>query len=308
MKQQDPASVVRLAFVVLGIVAAAPPQLQAQESLVAARQLYASAEYDNALELLERLSGAGIPEQERQGVELYRALCLLAVGRRTEADRVVESMVSQDPLFRPAGDLPPRVRDVFTSARSRVLPAVIQQDYNEAKAAFDAREFETAASAFTRVLAVLDDPDLAGTATRPPLSDLRTLAAGFRDLSVKSIPPPPPPPPVAPPAPAPPPKPSRAFYTGEDTDVVPPLVIDQDVPPYVGTVPSGAGREGVVEVLIGEDGRVLSAAMVVPMPMATYNQTVLSAAKRWLYRPAMVNGSPVKFRKRVRITVTSASR
>ena len=31
---------------------------------------------------------------------------------------------------------------------------------------------------------------------------------------------------------------------------------------------------------------------------------VMTAAGRWLYRPALMNGTPVKFRKRIQITVT----
>jgi outer membrane biosynthesis protein TonB len=35
---------------------------------------------------------------------------------------------------------------------------------------------------------------------------------------------------------------------------------------------------------------------------------VLSAAKRWQYEPAKVNGVPVKFVKRVKVTLTPAPR
>ena len=86
-----------------------------------------------------------------------------------------------------------------SDARKRMLPAIIQQQYNDAKTAFDHDEFAVAARGFEQVVAALNDSDLAPVAAQPPLSDLRTLAAGFRELSVKAIPPPPPRPPVAPP-------------------------------------------------------------------------------------------------------------
>jgi hypothetical protein len=36
---------------------------------------------------------------------------------------------------------------------------------------------------------------------------------------------------------------------------------------------------------------------------AQYDNLALAAAKGWRYRPAMLNGAPVKFRKAVQITV-----
>ena len=59
----------------------------------------------------------------------------------------------------------------------------------------------------------------------------------------------------------------------------------------------------MVEVVIGEGGTVESAAMVVPVT-ASYDKMVMSAATKWFYVPAMMDGKPVKFRKRIQITVT----
>src|SRR4030095_14568811 len=79
------------------------PRLHAQDSLEAARQLYASAEYTSALSMLNGLGNVDSPREERRAIALYRTLCLLAVGRGQEADRAIESMVSADPLYRPEG-------------------------------------------------------------------------------------------------------------------------------------------------------------------------------------------------------------
>jgi hypothetical protein len=61
------------------------PRLHAEDSLEAARQLYASAEYTSALSMLNALSNVDSPREERRAIALYRTLCLLAVGRGAEA-------------------------------------------------------------------------------------------------------------------------------------------------------------------------------------------------------------------------------
>src|SRR5207248_2140850 len=92
----------------------------------------------------------------------------------------------------------------------RMLPDIIQQKYADAKGAFDRKELATARTGFKQVLDLLADPDIAQAAAAPPLSEMRTLAAGFRDLSA----PPPAPPPVRP-APAPVPAGAASRSDGE---------------------------------------------------------------------------------------------
>src|SRR5262245_66184390 len=77
------------------------PRLHAQDSLEAARQLYASAEYTSALTMLNALSATNSPREERRAIALYRTLCLLAVGRGAEADRAIECIVTGERLYRP---------------------------------------------------------------------------------------------------------------------------------------------------------------------------------------------------------------
>jgi len=296
----------RIAVTCLGILLLSAAHLRGQDTLAAARDLYASAEYDSALKLLDRLSGTS--SEDQQSIELYRSLCLLAVGRTQDAERSVEMIIARNPLYQPGDDLSPRMRTAFSEAKKRLLPSIVQQQYADAKGAFDRKEFESAASGFRRVMDALNDPDMGSAASKPPLADLRTLAAGFHDLSVKAIPPAP--------APAPPPQPVAAaqpaaaavarpvstIYTGEERNVVPPQTLAQTLPKYPGAVPP-RGVTGVVEVVIDEGGTVESAAMVVPVT-ASYDKMVMSAATKWVYIPAMVNGKPVKFRKRIQITVT----
>jgi tetratricopeptide (TPR) repeat protein len=277
---------------------ATAPRLHAQEPLAVARQLYAAAEYEDALRLLEGLPLGSASREERQAAELYRALCLLALGRRADAERTIEALIAQDPLYRPTDDLSPRLRAAFGDAKKRVLPALVQQQYTEAKHAFDRKDFAGAAAGFKRVVDVLHDPDIAQSASQGPLADLRTLAVGFHDLSLKAIPPPSPPPPPDPPAPVSLPP---TIYTGEEPNVVPPVALRQDLPKFPGAVRPG-GLKGIIEVVIDAEGAVESAAMLVPTVPA-YDKMLLTAAARWVYYPATVDGKPVKFRKRIQINV-----
>ena len=156
--------------------------------------------------MLTTLSGADTSKADLQTIDLYRALCLLALGNTTEANKVIESMLMIDPLYRPdTADLPPRVRTAFTDARKRMLPALVQQRYLVARAAFEAKNYAAAAVGFQVVLSGLADPDLVIASAQPPLSDLKVLASGFHELASKATPPVEvpveAPPPLAPPVP-----------------------------------------------------------------------------------------------------------
>jgi hypothetical protein len=272
----------------------------ADTTLAAARDLYVSASYDDALAMLGALSNGTRTAQERQSIDLYRTLCLFALGKTADADRVIEAMLLRDPLYR-AGDeeLSPRVESAFQTARRRILPSVIQQKYGEAKAAFDKQDWATASSGFSDVLKAIADPDIAGSAAAPPLSDIKTLASGFRDLAVKSTPPPAPAPKAVEAKPVV--RPVKAVYSSEDRDVLPPVAIVQRVPKY----PANVTRpmSGVVQFIVDENGAVQTPTMPVSIDMS-YDGMVMSAAKKWQYTPAMLEGKPVKYIKRLSISVS----
>ena len=67
-----------------------------------------------------------------------------------------------------------------------------------------------------------------------------------------------------------------------------------------------ARRDGVLEVVINEIGAVESAVMRSPVN-PRYDSIVLAAAKGWKYYPATLNGTPVKFRKVINISVKPPS-
>jgi hypothetical protein len=258
------------------------------------------------------LKGIAAPGSRDQGIEQYRALCLLALGRSAEAQQAIEVVVAAAPSFQPSeSDASPRVRSAFSEVRRRMLPAIIQQEYAQAKGAFDRKDFPAAADAFKRVLDMLSDPDVGPAATVPPLSDLRTLAGGFRDLSVSAIPPPPLPT-VASAAPVPPPPPPAAplrptvpkVYGGEDANVVPPAILRQALPSY--TSRTTQPLTGTLALVVSERGDVESAAMLISVNPA-YDRLVMDSVKLWRYRPATLDGVPVKFRRIVQIKVASST-
>ena len=284
--------------VALFVLVVIPVRVHAEGTLAAARELYASAAYDDALEMLNGLMPAAKAPDERQSIDLYRTLCLVALGRNSDADRAIEAMIMRDPLYRASiDDLSPRLRAAFGDVRKRLLPAIIQKQYADSKAAFDKKDFELAAAGFEGVLKGIADPDISALATVPPLADLRTLATGFKDLSATSIlPPAPPPAPVAPVR-----APLKAMYSADDAGVVLPVAIQQKVPRYPAAVLKQT--TGMVELVIDETGAVQSEMMRIPISPA-FDQQVLAAASKWRYQPATMNGVPVKFLKRLSITVS----
>lgn len=285
------------------ILCAADAARAAQDSLSTARALYASAEYEEALASLNRIRSTGIAVAEVPLVEQYRAFCLLALGRATEAEDAIAAIVSAAPSYSPLeSDTSPRVRTAFSDVRRRVLPTVVQQKYLDAKAAFERKEYAVARDRFAQVMAVFDDPSVTAL-DRPPLSDLRMLAKGFLDLAVTELavttPAPPPAKPEAAPVTAAAPDAGR-IYTATEPNLVPPVTIRQELPPYPRRPQFPV--QGIVEVVIDEKGAVASAvirATIDPL----YDGLALAATRTWSYRPATRNGVPVKFRKLVQVKV-----
>ena len=155
--------------------------------------------------MLTTLAGADTSKADLQTIDLYRALCLLALGNTAEANKVIESMLMIDPLYRPdTTDLPPRMRVGLrrrpqadaAGAGAAALPGGARR--------LRGQELRGRGRGFQVVLSGLADPDLGIAGAQPPLSDLKVLASGFHDLASKaSAPVETPgeaPPPLAPPA------------------------------------------------------------------------------------------------------------
>src|SRR5579872_1067512 len=104
----------------------------ADDTLSAAKDLYASAAYEDALSMLTRLSEGATPDVALQ-VDVYRAFCLYALGRATEAEALTQGVVRKDPLFQlKADEVSPRVDAMFTEVRRQLLPGLIRDKYRSA--------------------------------------------------------------------------------------------------------------------------------------------------------------------------------
>src|SRR5687767_3005313 len=107
--------------VTLLAVAMLSGQAQAPDTvteLAAARQLYAAASYEEALDRLGRLTAPGALADQ---VDTYRALCLLALGRTRESESVVQRILERNPKFVvDEREVSPRLVTVFRSVRARL--------------------------------------------------------------------------------------------------------------------------------------------------------------------------------------------
>src|SRR4051812_28852683 len=159
-----------LITVPIALLLAIPAAAQQPSPLAAARDLYASARYDEALAVLNGMRPGDGVAPDRKAVEQYRSLCLLALGRGTEAESAIAAVVTADPLFVPAeADASPRVRLAFSDVRQRLLPQIATTRYAAAKAAYDRKDYSVAEAQFRSLLTLLDDPQMGGR-----LPDLRT--------------------------------------------------------------------------------------------------------------------------------------
>jgi hypothetical protein len=285
------------ALILTGLLGA--PAAAQQNPLATARELYASARYDEALLVLNGMRpAANGGSGDLKAIEQYRSLCLLALGRGEEAEAAIAAVVAADPLYQPSeSEASPRVRAAFSDVRQRQLPEIARTRYAHAKASYDRKDYAAAAGQFRDVLRLIDDPDMGGR-----LSDLRTVAAGFLDLSVAAAAPPPAPK-TDPPPPATPVYSTGHIFSADDPQVVPPVPTRQEVPRVPSAITSQTREKGLLEVIIDEQGRVIGLDLRVRLH-PVFDTQLLNAARNWRYRPASLNGKPVRYRKLVQITVT----
>jgi hypothetical protein len=313
---------VLVALSVLAAQGASTSAATPTDDLASVRELYAAASYEEALSRLSSLEerAAAGPEQ----LEPYRALCLLGLGRTVEAQRSLERLVTQRPLYRIADvDVSPRLVTMFRDVRQRMLPDAARAMYADAKTSFDSKQYSAASKRFAELMAILNDPDLGGAAV--DLNDLKVLAQGFQQLADAQ---------AAEeararaealskaravaneaaatepggagrtPAPARPAAP--AIYVETDPGVTPPVQIERRLPPWnppTRWAVDGQYR-GVLEIIINERGQVETATLRDSVA-AFYDASLLQAAMAWKYRPATHEGRPVKFRKFIEIVQAS---
>jgi TonB family protein len=301
LRARYPAAVVLLACLGYAALGAA-----GQDTLARAKDLYGLAAYDEALAVLNRLHETASPGVSSE-VAGYQVLCLLALGRTDEATKAIEALVKADPLYRPSGStMSPKTRGRFDAVRRDLLPRIVQETYDKAKAAFDRKELPAALAEFDRVIALLEEPGLADVQN---MADLQRLATGFRDLSKAAAADVPVSPAAAPanvaaptPAALPPAPEPEPTYTGEDAGVVPPIVVSRRTPIWRPRNEIERRREfrGLLVVVVDEAGDVTS-AVVSKSIHPTYDRELADTARTWKFRPAMKDGVSVKYRMTIEI-------
>ena len=257
---------VRAALAGAHVVLSAAGASAQEGDLAAARELYASASYDDALAVLNRLRSADHPANQSRAIEQYRAFCLLALGRAADAQQAIEAVVAAEPSYQPnESDVSPRVRTAFADVRRRMLPAIIQQKYALAKTAFDRKDVRrrppTASARCSwrwptrpcrpkRRAAALRPAHARGRfrgAERQGRGAAAAAAATAAAAPVVAAPPPPPPAPSA-----------RLLGRGRECHSA---QRHQPDAARLSRARSIAPRSGILEVLINETGEIESAVM-----------------------------------------------
>jgi TonB family protein len=328
--------VLRLAVVLLLLAMPAGAGAAVQDTLAAARDLYVTADYREALAMLTRLRAAAATPADATEIDQYRAFALFALGQAAEAELVVEGIASADPTWTlPAGEASPRLVTLFATARERALPGVLRQRIAAARALYAEKRYDASAEAFTGVLLLLDDPAMA-KAAGADLASMKALATGFRDLSLAadeqaraaaSRQPAAPATPTTTPAAAEPaaesaptPAPSAANNSetpppaggaaappatkaSKETDIVPPVVIAQALPRATDvSVPLGGAQTILLDIVIDETGHVERAEIRRSVNRA-YEAQLMAATRGWRYTPATQAGRPVKYARTLEVTL-----
>ena len=291
----------------------------AQDTLTAAKDLYASAAYEDALSTLTRLTegGGAAPDIARQ-VDEYRAFCLYALGRTDEAESVAETMIRREPMMKlDSPDVSPRLEVMFSTVRKRLLPSLIRERFKTARTALEQKNLKEAEPQLVEAKLMIADAEKLAIKDEG-LADLSVLVDGFLQLvrstadqrqataqpAAANIPQESPA--VTAPAPrrteaAPAPAPAGAprVYTVDDVGVVPPAVINQRMPamtPDLVRITKAMNTSAVVEIVIDEKGDVVDATIIKSVN-TSFDNIVIGAARRWKYRPALKDGVAVRYVK-----------
>jgi len=272
----------------------------ADDPLDAAKTLYLSAAYEDALAALGNLPAGVDPDQ----ADKFRALCQMALNRTQDAQATLERLAARRPTMKLDETESPKLVAMFDEARARVLPSAVRSLYASAKGNFEQGDLKAAAAEFRVLNQLLAEKELSG----PAFADMKMLADGFVKLTDQQLAAEQ----AAAIAKAAPPAPEPAvqvvdtsrIFSMADQDVVPPVPIEQTIPQWVPPLGNFKFQQftGMLEVVIDEGGLVTSAAMSQRLNVM-YDQLLLSATKRWRYRPAFKNGKPVKYRKQINVVL-----
>ena len=286
----------------------ATPALAQEGPLAVARDLYASARYDEALAMLN-----GVRQQESanpvnlRSIEQYRSLCLLALGRGTEAEAAIAVVVASDPMYQPTEtEASPRVRTAFSEVRQRQLARHRADTIRVREVRIRPQGLSVCGTAVPRTAAAHRRPGYGRPPWRsaPARQRLRRLEHGRCRAAT-----------------------ARAGQAGAEARRGGGGAGDADRARSAESVLDGRRRggaadadppgraacaradrnqtreRGILEIVIDEQGRVINATIRVSLH-PIYDAQILVAARDWKYSPALANGRPVKFRKTIQITLS----
>ena len=304
------------AFVVIVVLMGAPSVVLAQDPISAARDLYASAAYAEALAELARVEATAPAPATKRDADVYRTFCLVALGRDTEAQAVAESLVRRDPMLSldQFPDASPRIATMYASVRRRVLPQVVKDEFRAARA-LAAGNAPEAQPRLRHVRQLLDAARQAG-AWDETMADMRLIVDGFLDLAhtaerqnaaAEAAPVAAPPEPTSPPPAVVSSSPAALAASSKDGGVLAPIPVFQPgpaIPPALLLMVRQLHRSSTIDVLINEQGTVDDVTVKQSVTPA-YDSLIVAAARRWRYKPALKDGVPVKF---VSTVVVNSSR
>ena len=176
----------RSILLIIGVVLVATGAgLGAQDPLVAAKDLYASAAYEDALSQLSRLDGGSTAPGIARQADQYRVFCLFALGRTQEAETIAEAMIRKEPLAQlDSTDASPRLETMFSDVRKRLMPSLIRERFKTARSALDKKSFSEAGPTLTEARLMIVEAEKLGVRDAG-LADLSVLVDGFL-LLIKS--------------------------------------------------------------------------------------------------------------------------
>jgi TonB family protein len=102
--------------------------------------------------------------------------------------------------------------------------------------------------------------------------------------------------------------PGERIYEASDSTVKPAVSLSRPIP--VWERPSAlkfAAFQGILEVIVAEDGSVADASMIKPINPA-YDRILLDAAQKWRFQPATIGDQRVRYRMTYSIVTPAASR
>jgi TonB family protein len=295
-----------LPLVVALVVTASVAKAQ-DDPLRTARDLYASAAYEEAFAELTRVGSSVATPTTTHEIDAYRAFCLVALGRTGEAQQVAEALVRADPLLSidQFPDASPRITTLFAAVRRRVLPQLVKDEFRTARA----HAADGASDAKPRLLhvrALLGVAEQIG-AFDETLADVRMLVDGFLelaqttelrhspDVTTADV--------AAPVAVSPP---VSALATATDAGVTAPVAVYQpqpNVPPALLDLVRRLHRAAAIDVVVNERGTV-DDVTVTQSVSAAYDALIVATARSWRYKPALKDGVPIRFVSAVVINVS----